>query len=147
MRATLIVLTLITLSAPAQEKTGPPEDLKKLEGTWEVTSLEVDGMVQPKDKTPKQIVITADRLKMAPQGSEISFKIDPSKSPKWITLSLKKDDTTTTIPGIYQLKGDELWLCISVAEKGKAFEGKRPEDFETKGKLVSLFKAQRAKNP
>ena len=43
-----------------------------------------------------------------------------------------------------ELKGDDFRLCIPLAEKGKAFENKRPEDFDTKGKFVALFKAKRA---
>jgi uncharacterized protein (TIGR03067 family) len=143
MRLALLLVVTLGLSAAAQEKVDPKQALKQLQGTWEVTGLEVDGIVQSKDKTPTQIVVTGDKLKLASTGPEMTIKLNPAKSPKWIDLTFQKDGMPISVKAIYEVSGENLKLCIPIAEKGKLFENLRPENFETKGKFVALFQAKR----
>lgn len=55
------------------------------------------------------------------------FKIDPSKKPKQIdiTLHLKRGDATFL--GIYEIKGDALTVCYAGSNTGK-----RPAEFSSK---------------
>jgi uncharacterized protein (TIGR03067 family) len=67
--------------------------------------------------------------------------VDPAKTPKTIDLTVKVDDKTFTLLGIYQLENDDLKLCLA-AEPGV----KRPTEFKTEnGAGVGLFVLKREK--
>lgn len=142
MRLALFSLFVLALSAHAGEKGDAKEDLKKLQGTWKVVALEVDGKAVPKEKSPKEVVIEGKRL--TGLGPEMTLTLDPAKKPKWVDLTFKRDGKAYPVRAVYEVSGDELKLCIPLAEKGKLFENKRPTGFETKGKPVMLLKARRA---
>ena len=142
MRLALFTLLALTLSAYAGEKGDGKEDLKKLQGTWKVVALEADGKAQPKEKSPKEIVIEGKKL--TGLGPEMTVTLDPGKKPKWVDLTFKREGKLYPVRAIYEVRGDELKVCIPLAEKGKLFENKRPTGFETKGKAVMLLKARRA---
>ena len=75
------------------------------------------------------------------------FKIDPSKEPKEIdiTLHLKQGERTVdkTVLGIYEIKGEALKLCYYTSQRGR---GGRPTEFSSKDDpgicLISLTRAQ-----
>jgi uncharacterized protein (TIGR03067 family) len=142
MRFAGFVLIALAISDRVTAQGDGAKELKQLDGTWEVTALEVDGKVQPKEKSPKQIVITGDKL--TGLGPEMTITVDPAKKPKWIDLIFKKDNKQYPIRSIYEISGDELRICMPLAPRGKGFDNKRPESFDTKGKAVALFKAKRA---
>jgi len=116
-------------------------ETKKLEGAWNVSKFEVNGMEQAKEESPKQVIISGDSLTGI--GPPMRFTLDLSKRPKWIDLVFKKGDKSLSIHGIYDITNDELRLCIPVVERGVLFENKRPENFLTKGKFVALLNAKR----
>ncbi len=143
MRLSGCVLLLCGLTAGAQEKADPAKEMKKLEGTWQVTAMEVFGKPAPPDKAPKQLVISGGKL--TGLGQDMDIQIDPAKTPRWIDLTFKKGDKAYPLKAIYDLSGDELRLCIPLAEAGVAFENKRPEGFDTKDKPLALLRLKRAK--
>jgi uncharacterized protein (TIGR03067 family) len=99
-------------------------ELKKLEGSWNVIYMEIDGLRQPKEKSPKQIIITGDKLTGI--GPPMSLTLDISRNPKWIDLVFKKGDQSFPIHAIYDVSDDELRICMPVAQPGILFENKRP---------------------
>jgi uncharacterized protein (TIGR03067 family) len=56
-------------------------------------------------------VITADRI-IYPDKSEGTYKLDPTRTPRRIEVTVTSDQKTVTVPGIYSLDGDELKLCF-----------------------------------
>ena len=143
MRFAGFVLIALAISGRATAQGDRAQELKQLEGMWDVIAFEVDGKVQPKEKSPKQIVITGDKL--TGLGPEMTITVDPAKKPKWIDLIFKKTNKPYPIRAIYDVRGDELRICMPLAPRDKVFENKRPDSFDTKGKSVALFKAKRAK--
>ena len=143
MRVACGVLLLFALTVGAQEKADPAKELKKLEGTWQVTGMEAFGKPAPEGKAPKQLVISGSKL--TGLGPDMDIQIDPAKKPRWIDLTFKKGDKPYPIRAIYDLSGDELRICFSLAEEAKPFENKRPEGFDTKDKPLALLRLKRAK--
>src|ERR687894_1347355 len=112
-------------------------DLDKLQGTWEVTSMEMGGKAIKVFPGKITVTFTGDRMVMdgplaAPEGEkpvppEFTVKLDPSKNPKAIdTVALTGKFPGKTQRGIYRLEGDELTLCLPNQEA----EG-RPTEFES----------------
>jgi uncharacterized protein (TIGR03067 family) len=108
----------------AETKRSITEDEKKLQGTWQVTSLEIDGLkydeVSPEIKDARVIIkenllTEVDRDRRNP----MFFKLDPAAKPKTILFK-----TAPSIRGIYELDGDRLRLCLVRDEDAKA-----PTDF------------------
>jgi uncharacterized protein (TIGR03067 family) len=121
----------------------PADDLKQLEGSWEVVSMEANGKQAPSEKMPKKLTIAGSKL--TGLGPEMEFKTDASKAPKWIDLTFKRGDQSNTLKAIYELQGDTLKLAIPLAQPGKAFENERPAGFESKGKLQATMILKRSK--
>lgn len=135
----LLAMALLYLGG-AGEKIDAKKELELLQGTWKV-ALEVDGKVQPAEKSPKEIIIAGNKLTGI--GPDMTMRLDPTKKPKWVDLTFKKMNKAYPIRAIYEIDGNHLKICIPLAAKGKVFENKRPESFATAGKSVALFTAKR----
>jgi uncharacterized protein (TIGR03067 family) len=103
-------------------------DRKRLEGTWSVVSAVVPG-------APQEIVDGVKRAKFTFRGTKVlngdrkpsgeaesaDYHLDPTKDPKEIDFPSPggggKQDRST--PGLYQLTGDELKLCLGIGTVGK----------------------------
>jgi uncharacterized protein (TIGR03067 family) len=142
MRFMVFALTAFAFSTDAAQKADLKRELELLQGTWRVVAVEIDGKSQPREKSPKEIVIAGNKLSGI--GPEMTMTLDPTKKPKWMDLTFKKEDKDYPVKAIYEIEGDKLKLCIPLAPVGKMFENKRPESFDTAGKAVALFKAERA---
>ncbi|MBY0524575.1 MAG: TIGR03067 domain-containing protein [Gemmataceae bacterium] len=106
------------------------DDSEKLQGVWKVMSAERNGKKQPDDELKGlRLTFKADKIvfKDNDKEQEATYKLDPDKKPKAIDLVVKVGDKTETIPGIYQLNGDDLKICAA-GEPGKP----RPTEFATR---------------
>ena len=122
-----IALALGSSLVQAEDKS----DLKLIQGTWKVV------VGDAADNEP----IVGDLLTFSPDGRLTiqkerggasqketgTFAIDPSKSPKTIDLKPDKNSEGQLIPGIYELTGDRLKICV--AGRGKP----RPTQFDSPG--------------
>jgi uncharacterized protein (TIGR03067 family) len=123
-----IVLVLSLLPAANLQKTTPEMEGKKLQGNWQVITLETNGKeVSPDDTDRLKVMITGNTMifKGSTKNEEMTFMLDPSKKPKEIDL-LNPDKTVGTFLGIYALEGGELKICYGRKEKD------RPGEFGTK---------------
>lgn len=138
-RLSLAAALLAALTATAADKDAAKEELKKLQGTWQLESAETDGKKAAKEKTEKvRVVIKGSKHTVyfddQPIAKDVTFAIDPSKKPKEVTDTLAKD---VQIKGIYELDGDTLKSCV--APPGKD----RPKEFSAKegsGHTLRVFK-------
>lgn len=119
-------------------------DLDRLQGSWEVTAVEMGGKATAANDLPGKVTVTFAGEKMvmdgplaAPVGEEpvppaFTVKLDPSRNPKAIdTVALTGRSREKTQPGIYRLEGDELELCLPNREaKGRPAEFKSPAGSE-----------------
>lgn len=96
-----------------------------LQGNWTVVSVTDSGMSQPVPKG-SHAAFTKDKFSMHEGKTTIdySYKIDASKSPKWIDLV----SGDAKLLGIYEIKGDTLHICMNTPG------GKRATRFESKDK-------------
>jgi penicillin amidase len=105
-------------------------DAEKLQGAWNVATLEVDGTAMAAAVVQgSKIVIQGERFTTVSMGATYkgTFKIDATKSPKTLDLRFTEGpEKGNTALGIYELDGDAWKLCLSVTAKT------RPKEFTTK---------------
>jgi uncharacterized protein (TIGR03067 family) len=125
----------LLLGADDAKKSDKPDE-KNILGTWTVVSVEEEGKKQDLPKNVKAVV-TRDKITFTADGktlNELAYKIDASKKPKWIDLTIRGKKQT----GIFEIKGDVLRICGTDSDRVK-----RPTAFETKADsehILMVFK-------
>jgi uncharacterized protein (TIGR03067 family) len=135
----------VVVAASAQVDEGK-KDHEAIQGTWEVLEFVQGGKPAP-EATRKEMMIVFKGEKMTltgPEGigkREYSFRLDPSKKPKAIDVTpLEGQFKGKTSPAIYELKSDELKLCVP--NRGND----RPAEFKSaEGSNLGLFVLKRSK--
>jgi uncharacterized protein (TIGR03067 family) len=104
-------------------------DAAPIQGTWKVVSFQEAGRRDPPppaalEQMGMRIVISKDRytVKTKEMTDARTYKVDPSKSPKWFELEgVKASGGVEVGPnlGIYELNGDELKLCLGRSGKDR----------------------------
>ena len=106
-----------------------PNDLEKLEGTWNVTSLEIDGQdVSEGSFGGASIVIKGNTFISVGMGAtyEGIVELDDKKNPKMFQwLFTVGHAAGVRNPGIYKLEGEKWTMCL--ATRGS----RRPREFAT----------------
>jgi uncharacterized protein (TIGR03067 family) len=144
LRALAPLACLLLLGA--DNKAEIKKDMDKLQGTWDVVSLEVGGQKAPAEALPQfRLTIKGDKMshkgKQEGDTEETTFTIDPSKDPKTIDMTLKKGGQAgQIILGIYSIDGDNLKLCMNQPNL------QRPKEFVSKEETrVALVIMKRVK--
>ena len=91
-------------------------DLDRLQGSWNITSLEVDGQKMPAPGGAR-IVICGTRFQSLGMGAvyEGTVGVDGKKKPKTFDLTFTAGpEKGNRSLGIYELKGDNWKLCLTV---------------------------------
>ena len=136
----VLALLLLTGAIAAGDDTKDKaikEERAKLVGTWKVDAVEVNGQKIPAEAIKDfEFIFTADSLTRKKDGKAESgsgYKLDPSKSPKWIDMTGTTDGKEQSIPAVYKLDGDTLTMCFrhDYKKNGKPGEvQKRPEKLD-----------------
>src|SRR5215469_14113430 len=103
-------------------------DLDRLQGSWNIDFLEVDGSAMP-SPPDSRIVIEGDKFQSLGMGAvyEGKVEIDARKKPKQFDLVFTDGpEKGNRSLGIYELNGDSWKICFTVTGK------RRPSKFETK---------------
>ena len=107
------------------------DDLKAMQGTWEMHALEINGKVVP----PAQfqgtlLIVKGDEYRTQVKGKLLTgfrMKLDPSKRPAWMDMIQSvPGQADATIKAIYKLETDTLTLA-----RGLAPDQERPNQFAT----------------
>jgi uncharacterized protein (TIGR03067 family) len=144
IRVAVLVLTA-GLSLTADDGNKEPVDMAyaKLEGTWQVVSLEVDGAKVPNETVKEsKLIIKGKEFTMKEKIATYkgTFSIDPGKKPNTIDIKFTEGpEKGNTSLGIYELDGDDLKLCLSVTSK------ERPTEFTAKNKSGHGFEVLKRK--
>jgi uncharacterized protein (TIGR03067 family) len=136
--------------APAADKPdAAKQELDKLQGTWTTAALTYNGKDYFADGKPgfrfvfKGDVATVEgNDEVKKEYAKLRFKLDPEAKPRrldlTVTAGVQKD---AAIEGIYELKDDELKICV------KVFGNDRPTEFEAPaGASIALLVLKREKN-
>ncbi len=101
-------------------------DLERLQGTWNIVALEMDGQKMPSEGA--SICIQGKRFTTTAMGAtyEGMVVVDASKTPKTFDLKFTAGpEKGNTSFGIYKLDGDTWKICLALTGK------KRPQKFAT----------------
>jgi RNA polymerase sigma factor (sigma-70 family) len=110
----------------------PAADAQKLLGAWKVTTLVYRGkaLSAPGSAVKEYLYITKDLI-YRKSGDEVRdvllYQIDTTQKPK--AIDLRSGDGTKDFPAIYEMKGDDLKLCIREKNDDKV---ERPTTFASK---------------
>jgi uncharacterized protein (TIGR03067 family) len=114
-RVVTIVATIIVLRSmvSAQDANRPAD----FEGRWVAVELETDGEKQDVKVTKSfRVRVVGDRIDFRPSGTilrQTKFKLDPTKSPKTIELTIVDDDRLgRTVHGIYRVEKGRWTMCV-----------------------------------
>jgi uncharacterized protein (TIGR03067 family) len=131
MRTSLVALLCIfgiaASSTLADDKADIEKELKKFQGNWTIESSETGGMAVPPDQL-KEFILTFEGDKHTLKYGDKVFqvgtqKIDPSKSPKTIDVTLTEGASKGTVMlGIYEIDGDTLKVCFDPEGKKRPTE-------------------------
>jgi uncharacterized protein (TIGR03067 family) len=123
------------------------EELKRLAGTWQAVSYELDGKKASEEDMKKiRLLIDADgNAKAQSEGKTFiasRIKVDPAKRLKTMDITFTEGEVAPgkTAPGIYKLEGETLTICRAAPGKD------RPTEFTGKaGTGLTLMVYQKAK--
>src|SRR5689334_16640602 len=107
-----VPILCLALAQPAAEDKAK-KDLAKMQGTWAMQALEINGKDVPVDKIGDTLLIVkADDYHTRIKGKDVAgfrLKLDPSKEPKEIDMIKKEPDGTEKVyKGIYKFDNDVL---------------------------------------
>ncbi len=139
--AASIVFASLT-AADDKKSDAAKEELKKLEGTWQLVSAEQDGEKMPQEQVKKmKLVVKGDKVTVYADDkavSERTFKVDPSKKPKELdSTPTEGDEKGKAYAAIYEFDGDAGKLCQAAPGKD------RPKEFDAKkgtGNMLAVYK-------
>ena len=153
----LLAFTSVLVAADAPDDAVKKEK-QKLEGTWIVQTAKASGSgsaSKVEDLKGAKMVFAGDKFKIVADGKEeeVSYTIDPTKSPKELDVVAGKGDKKIISRGIYELNGDELKLCVGIASESatktssgsvvEKVDSVRPKDFDAKqGVLLTLKRSK-----
>lgn len=130
MKTILMILAFLVFGQSAHQDASTSDDAERLQGTWNFVSLEVEGSKLPDAMlSGSKIIIKGDNFKSISAGVtyEGKIKIDSSKTPRNLDLIFTDGpEKGRTSFGIYDLSGDDLKICLSLAGNT------RPTEFASK---------------
>jgi uncharacterized protein (TIGR03067 family) len=145
LRAVLIVAAGLLLAADDAKDEPIAKELKKLEGTWKIVTLQVNGStVAPDDpfavkgrlvfKGGEYWIDYGDR-----QSPKCTVELDVTKDPKTIDLTaVEGSQKGKPLRGRYLFKGDTLHLCLALAPGS----GRPPKLTQKNAQLMTLERAK-----
>lgn len=131
MRATVLAVLAACLPLAADgTKDDAKKELERLQGTWTMAALEIDGQPVPADKLRgTTLEIKGHKYIVTVKGEKhaMALALDPSQKPKAIDMTAADGPNKDKVHrGIYELEGDTLKLC-----RAREPDGERPTEFGT----------------
>lgn len=110
----VLTLSLGLLARGASGNDPQSEELKLLQGTWQIASIEKEGMAEEVDsENPLTLIFKGNRI-IVNDETELTFQLDTTTSPKLIDFThVKGNDKGQVIEGVYRLEKDTFSICIT----------------------------------
>jgi uncharacterized protein (TIGR03067 family) len=141
-----VLLISLLAGLLAVEDEAAKKDLAKFQGSWTAVSIKYNGQEFAEKLKLKfvfknnQISIEGDD-EVKKEYPKVTLKIDPSTKPPCLDIlvlaGVQKD---AAMEGIYELKGDELRICVKVLGKERPGEFASPD-----GSSIALLVLKRDK--
>ena len=127
---------LVAPVSRADDKADVEKETKKFQGTWTFESCEAGGQALPADQLKGLVLVFEGDKHTVKKGDEVvqagTQKLDPSKSPKAIDVTITEGPTKGAVMlGIYEFDGDTLKVCFDSTGKKRPTEFKSPAGSET----------------
>jgi uncharacterized protein (TIGR03067 family) len=142
LRFVLLLAAGLLLGAEPSREDPVKKELEHFQGSWITTSLTYNGDSFEKYADKLRMVFKGDTAtvegidEVKKEYPRIVFKLDPSTTPKCVDLTVAGGDQKDAVmEGIYELKGDELRICVCVLGSG------RPTKFECSSLATSMAPA------
>jgi RNA polymerase sigma factor (sigma-70 family) len=114
-------------------KDGAQKTVEKLQGIWQVVAYDSAGKPLGGAGRPDRLVFAKDKIIFQAamiDDVEVTYRLDLTKKPKQLDMTITLDGKDVTLPGIYHLEGDTLKICFHTVFDGKE-PGDRPKEFAT----------------
>lgn len=140
----LLAVGLLAGSLLADDK--KPKDEEAILGKWQMEKIDTGS---PNDKPPPAEALAkmsmtfkkdGKMVMVVANGSEIETEYKLDTTAKLKTIDLTDGGAKTTSPGVYELDGDKLTICLNQAKTT------RPSEIKADGKFVLLFVLKRVKD-
>jgi uncharacterized protein (TIGR03067 family) len=129
-RILFVLVACVLLAFDETKDKAVKADLEKIQGTYVMKSLEVDGKAVPEDKLKSSTLTIKDDkyiVKVKDQTFETQMILDPEKKPKTIDMKfLDGVNKDKMAPGIYKFDDETFTMCRGL-NPGQT----RPQDFGT----------------
>jgi uncharacterized protein (TIGR03067 family) len=129
-------------AAPVRAQDAVKQEMKKLQGTWKMESYHIGDAEASEDAVKmRRLVIEGDKWTshIGEAEFQMTWKVDPSKSPKHLDLTTTTMGKEEVRPCIYQVTEDTLVVCLPLANTGA-----RPSKFEqTDDVAIAVYKRQK----
>jgi RNA polymerase sigma-70 factor (ECF subfamily) len=148
--AVLAAAALVTAADNAADREAARKaEVAKLQGTWKIVTMEIDGNKTPDNAVPEtRMILKNDTFGMVSLGATLyrgNYKIDVSRTPKTLDIEFTEGpEKGNTALAIYELDGDNWKICLTVGAK------ERPKDFATKassGLALETLRREPAEDP
>jgi uncharacterized protein (TIGR03067 family) len=107
-----LIMSFLTCSIVLRADEFDKDDLKALQGKWEIVEVIDAGVNQ--DKVKGSYIFVGDKLTIAEgneQEFEVTITLKSTEYPKHITATGSND---SNLPGIYEIRKDSLWICLNL---------------------------------
>lgn len=126
-----LVCVSLLLLASAALTAEPADELKLFQGVWKIEAANLAGRDHIDDFKGMKLTVTDEKYKIdfGVNSDHGTLKIDPTKKPKQIDLTTRKDGPFKgrNLPGIYEFKDDTVVLCLNSEKPDRPTKFAAPE--------------------
>jgi RNA polymerase sigma factor (sigma-70 family) len=123
-------------------------DLERIQGAWQL--VEAGDHAFPATRSAL-ILFTGNWMSSVIDGqlkATMTFTLDPNHDAKWIDITAVAEGVKVTLPGIYELQGDQLKFSYAHYVSGQKAPRSRPKNFEpTDGPQPARYILKRLPRP